>query len=160
MNTPLPTLDDAWIRLRGEFRRVCLLRREGRQQEAGRLLAEELPRRIAEWSRLSPETAAHKRVELESMMRDEQRRVDDAWMVQHLVVQRVTEEVVPALIEAIAHEVQAVLSGPAAQRRAKPILTPGRSGAVAGRVRLDDVEGMIDAVLDQEARRAPALQPV
>lgn len=93
-------------------------------------------------------------------MRDEQRRLDEAWWVQHLVVQRVTEEVVPALVEAISQEVHAALGGPAAQRRTRPELALQRPRLSPARVRFEDVQGMIDQVLDQETRAVPSLQPV
>lgn len=146
--------ETSWARVVDDFRRVCIARREERLDDANRLLREDLPRSIAEWSRESGSEGADKRAQLDRMFQHEQRRIDEAWVLHDLVSLRLTHEIVPAICARLGETVRETLANvtPAAPRATRPAvrLAPPR------RVAFDDVAGVIDLLLGQEqsGRRA------
>jgi hypothetical protein len=170
-----------WSKIVTTFREVCILRKQGRLDEAKRILESDLPKMISLWSQSSPEEIVSKRRELENMFRTEEKKIDDAWLVQKLVATRLTEDLVPSLCSQIAAGLKEVVTQQLkqAQRPALPVrrlrtpLDAGVAGkespismraanAKGSRVPLDDIPGMIDAVLaaqrDELSRRAaPAM---
>lgn len=146
-----PTSMDPWDKVVSHFRQVCLLHREGRTTDSRRILAEELPRSIAIWSRGSGLDPTAKRMALERMFREEQRRIDDAWLVQKWVLDRMSEELIPVLCSRLAEEVRDAVTGqldPGHPRPRRPVPT----FATRSRVAVDDLPGIIDLVLSEQGR--------
>ena len=60
--TPNPkTSQMLWGQLVADYRQACLLRREGRAEEARGIVSEKLPQTIALWSREDTRSAAEKK---------------------------------------------------------------------------------------------------
>jgi hypothetical protein len=151
------TTETSWSRVVSDFRRVCLARREQRGEEADRLLREDLPRSITEWSRETRMDEAKKRTQLDQMFQAEQRRVDDAWVLHNLLTLRLTDEIVPSIVARVTESVREAISSGAATagrgvRHAVRLAKPRR-------VAFDDVAGVIDLLLQQElSSRSPELR--
>ncbi len=155
--------DQLWDQITEDFREACLLRREGKREEADQILNEGLPPAIAQWSKANPTKSDQKRNELVSMFAEEQRRVDTALVVQRVISTKLTEQLVPSLCATVATEVKGVL-----QEQLAKLNSAMAEAALAGalrqrtekprRVRFDDIPGVIDAVLaeQQEAKLASA----
>lgn len=102
-------LDSLWKNLTEEFRRACLMRRQGDSEAAGKILNEELPKKISQWSRLSPSTEAMKREQLNQMFERERERIEDAWMTQQILLRQMRDVLIPSLCLQVAEEVREVM---------------------------------------------------
>jgi hypothetical protein len=89
--------DQLWSKIVDDFREACVLRKNGRHEESNELLQHVLPGEIAAWSRMPMPEGINRRSRLETMFRDEQRRVDDAFFVQRLVTSQIEEHLLPKL---------------------------------------------------------------
>ncbi|MSU31320.1 MAG: hypothetical protein EXS25_01410 [Pedosphaera sp.] len=89
--------DLTWFKILDDFREACVLRKNGRHEESEDLLKRILPEKIAEWSRLSLPAGTNRRLQLETMFREEQLRVDDAFFLQRLVTHQIEEHLLPKL---------------------------------------------------------------
>jgi hypothetical protein len=160
--------DRLWEQITVDFREACLLRREGKSDEANYILEQDLPQAIAEWSKAFPEKAEAKRSRLLAMFAEEQKRVESAVAVERIVSQKLSTNLVPALCAGVAREVRGVVSDEIAALRsamAEAALVgalPRPGGGQRPRVKFDDVPGVIDTVLieqtaDSGARPVPSL---
>jgi hypothetical protein len=141
------TSDQWWDKVVGDFRQVCLLRRQKRWREADTILKVELPRSIARWCASYPGDRDAKSARLDSMFELEQRRIDDAWLVQQLIVGQLSEEIIPAVCLQVRQEVRSVLGQEIAPREAKRSSEPSDNPAAIGkRVRFDDIPGVLDLI--------------
>jgi hypothetical protein len=150
-----------WGKTVEAFRTACLLRRNGKLDEANRMLEWDVPGAIAAWSQASILSAGEKRSQLERMFREEQRRIDDAWLVQKLVADRFEETIGPRLVDTLAEEVretviEAIESAGigqrgASHRTASPAPLRGRFTRPAPRIRFDDIPGVIDSILQEQS---------
>jgi len=144
------TSEQWWDKVVGDFRQVCLLRRQNRLGEADAILKAELPRSIARWSASYPGDRDNKSARLDSMFELEQRRIDDAWLVQQLVATQLSEQIIPAVCLQVGQEVRSILGqevSPREQKRSVAIEPPENPAAIGGRVRFDDIPGVIDLIL-------------
>lgn len=142
-----------------EFRQLCLFRRQRKGSESEKILKTELPRSIASWSESFEGDPRAKRSRLDAMFQAEQRRIDDAWLVQELMATRLNEQFIPAICTQVAQEVRSVVCQEmAAQDRRWN--TPSRSASTVGaspaRVAFDDIPGIIDVVLAEDRVRSHA----
>jgi len=101
--------DPLWISLVEQFREACVLRRNGRHGESEHLLQNELPNKIAAWSRQPMPPGIDRRSALETMFQEEQRRVEEAFFVQRLVAAQIEEQLLPKLCFMIAEEIRDVV---------------------------------------------------
>jgi hypothetical protein len=162
-----PSETSLWAKIVEDFRQACLLRREGRRDEANQILNVDLPRTIATWSRL-PATAPgeDRRSRLTRMFEAEQRRIDDAMIIQRVVSARIEEQILPRLAAEVREAVRD-------ENRAARVVTetgmyrPATARAAAvqrpaqTRIRFDDIPSMIDSVLlDQQLDRGLRPEPV
>lgn len=147
--TPSQTL---WKQVVTDYRQACVLRREGRETEAGAIIGERLPASIAAWSRADTRSASDKKSALESMFEMERASMDSWMLANESLAAQLSRTLIPALREQVAEEIRESM-------RSKP-LTPNRLGGApsAGfdRVRFDDIPGVIDTLLaQQQADRGP-----
>ena len=98
--------DLIWFKIVDDFREACVLRKNGRHEESEDLLKRILPEKIAEWSRLPLPAGTNRRLQLETMFREEQRRVDDAFFLQRLVTHQIEEHLLPKLCFMVAEEIR------------------------------------------------------
>lgn len=151
--------EQRWEKLVGQFRQLCLYRRQKKLSESETILNSELPRSIAEWSRSSDGDPAAKKARLDAMFQTEQRRIDDAWLVQELMASRFNDQLLPALCLQVAAEVRSVVAEVIATHNPRVNLpAPDGISARAGRSRVafDDIPGVIDLVLAEDRIRANA----
>ena len=172
-HAPSDHCEQTWVKVVTAFREVCILRKQERTDQAKALLEKELPGLIALWSQASPDEVATKRRNLEAMFKTEEKRIEEAWMLQRLVATRLTEELVPNLRSEISQEIKQAVGehlarlpkpeAPARSPRAflppqpasghRPVPLRGAPPRLA-RVPLEDIPGMIDAALAAD-RSAP-----
>ncbi|MBI1839339.1 MAG: hypothetical protein HYR88_00610 [Verrucomicrobia bacterium] len=103
-------MDRIWSQVVSEFRQVCLLKRQGKVEESERLLSGELTRNIALWSQEAPQDATTKRQTLHDMFVAEERRVEDAWQIQQMVLNEMRESVAAQVRAQIREELEAALA--------------------------------------------------
>ena len=84
-------LDQNWEAIQKEFQNVCILRREGRDDEAMRHMEQKLSPLLADWTRENHEEGFQKRQRLEDMFEKEINRVEDAWLTQSLLNERLLQ---------------------------------------------------------------------
>jgi hypothetical protein len=147
------TGNQLWNGIVTDFRQACLLRREGRIRESDKILNEDLPPQIAEWSRGTRQDPATKRAALDNLFREEQKRIDDAWVVHHMLLRKFESEIVPSLCAKVADEVKEIVSDHLAsfQQVAERVersemVRALTSGSKPARIRFDDIAQMIDQV--------------
>jgi hypothetical protein len=158
--------DKHWNQIVSGFRQACILMREGKIHESNRIIHAELPKSISTWSKTSPKNAASKKMDLVNMFREEQRRVEDTWVIRGMIWNKLNEELVPTICTRVLQEVkqQAREHSPVARTnnenpspRSTPLqLTP--SDDRPQRIKFDDIPGIIDA-LHEEYRLDHAPQP-
>jgi hypothetical protein len=146
------TSDQWWDKVVGDFRQVCVLRRQKRWREADAILKEELPHSIAGWSASCPADLDTKSARLDLMFELEQRRIADAWLLQQLVMTQLHEQIIPAVCLEVGQEVRSILGQEVSQRDEKHSFAPTSDNPVAigGRVRFDDIPGVIDLILTEK----------
>jgi len=147
--TPNPkTSQVLWSQLVADYRQACLLRREGRDEEARSIVNDKLPQAIALWSREDPRSAAEKKAALELMFSSEQASLD-SWLFAHqALTNRMAKTLIPAIREQIGQEVREAFAQQASGRMSRPGVDRGES---CKRIRFDDIPGVIDALLAQQA---------
>lgn len=176
----------AWSILVDTYREACLLHHEGREDEARRMAAEDLPPAVRTWSRHCTDPAADKKQRLAEMFKKESERIADAALVQRLVIRRLTTEVLPNLTALVRKAGQQLPEPPgegpeparsyfaarrAFQGEASPVvqkaalrnLSQSNPYTTTGprKVPIDDISGMIDALHAEEFRPlAKALAPL
>jgi hypothetical protein len=156
--------DQLWSKIVDDFREACILRKNGRHEESNELLQHVLPGEIAEWAKAPMPPGINRRSKLETMFREEQRRVDDAFFVQRLVTSQLEEHLLPKLCFMVAEEVREAVrndarTAPAPMAPFPPQSRPKTQSPSRPRVRFDDIPGMIDSILhDQQSDMGPGLQ--
>lgn len=143
-------LDSRWEKVVRDFRQVCVLRRQDRRDESDTLLRQELPRSISEWSRHDTADANAKRARLDSMFQQEQRRIDDLWVMNELLSARLREEFLPVVCSSVCSTVGEELRRAGAGRDSvqAPVLRDARPAAPRSRVAFDDIPSVIDLLLE------------
>jgi len=100
------TTEQLWDQVVGDFRRLCLLRRQKKWIEADLILNSDLPRSIANWSEVFEGQPADKKARLDAMFQAEQRRLDEAWFTMDLLTARLKEEIVPSICAQVTEQVR------------------------------------------------------
>lgn len=154
MNTP--SHDANWDRIVNEFRQICLLRRQKKMLESDVILNIDLPKSIATWSRTASDRPDVKKARLDTMFQSEQKRVEDAWLVQELVGNRIQNEVVPAMCARMVEQVKMVIEEQltARENRRHAAEKTGAQRPASRRVLFDDLPGVIDLVIEQQRHEA------
>lgn len=98
-----------WKRIGDDFRQACLLRREGKADEAAEILDKKLPETIAAWSRVSGLRDVERRERLNELFEREQRRVDDIWLSQQIIMRQMRDILIPSLCMQVVEEVREVM---------------------------------------------------
>ena len=101
------TAEQRWEKVVGDFRQLCILRRQKKWIESDMILNSDLPRSIASWSEIFDGQPAAKKSRLDSMFQAEQRRIDDAYFTVDLVSARIKEEILPSIRDQITEQVRA-----------------------------------------------------
>ncbi|HTH49656.1 MAG TPA: hypothetical protein VMB21_19235 [Candidatus Limnocylindria bacterium] len=142
--------DSYWEKVVSDFRRLCILRRQRRREESETLLRTDLPRSIAEWSRQQPGDAAAKKAQLDSMFHTEQRRIEDAWLMQDVLSTRLTEDFLPAICSRVSEEVRKAMAVGellAGEPRSARETDVAPANAPEPRVAFDDIPSILDLLL-------------
>jgi hypothetical protein len=101
--------EQRWDEVVGQFRQLCLLRRQKKFLESDIILTSELPRAIANWSESFEGDPATKKSRLDNMFQAEQRRIDDAYFTMDLLTSRIQDEIVPSICAEITEQVRATV---------------------------------------------------
>jgi hypothetical protein len=104
------TTEQLWDKVVGDFRQLCLLRRQKKWIEADMILNSDLPRSIAIWSEVFEGAPASKKAQLDAMFQAEQRRIDDAFLAMDLVASRLKDEIVPSICAQVTEQVRAAVA--------------------------------------------------
>ena len=146
-----------WEKVVSGFRRVCMLRYQGRFQDSETILEVELPKKIADWSQKSRKHQVEKKAELENMFKSEQKKVKDAWAINECLLTQFNEEVIPTICQQVAQEVKSAVS---AQFKQLKHSIPDEesysdsnsieSNPPRNRILFDDIPSVIDRVIDEQ----------
>lgn len=142
-----------WSQVVNLFRQACILHREGKVPESRQIVEHDLRRGISDWTKSCVQTPTAKRARLETMFKEEQRRVDDAWMVQSLVVRQLSQQIIPALSNRLAAEIRdSMRSHEVREFTPVPVTAEPFTIVPETRVPFDDVAGMIDLLTSASSR--------
>lgn len=136
-----------WKQVVADYRQACVLRREGREIEASKLIDEKLPVSIAAWSKADPRSPADKKTILEAMFESEQTSIETWLFAQHTLASRLSDTLIPALRQHVSDEIRDAMAAPGSLRTRR---TSGVSYGRAARVRFDDIPAVIDTLLAQQ----------
>jgi hypothetical protein len=137
-----------WQAIVGTTREACLLRQEGREQEAVDLLQQTLPGTIRQWSNVCGESAERCRELLRDLFNREQEAARTALLQRRLIVDEVCSRL---QVQRAAPET--VESRIVVKNALQPV-------QLRRRVPIDDVVGMLDALQQVErGELAEALLP-
>lgn len=162
--------DALWQKVVQDYRQLCVLQRQARNEESLPLLQHDLPVSILAWSELDSADGAAKARRLDEMFHVEQTRVADAWLAQELMAQRVRAELLPSLTAQITAEVRKAVTQSvprtAPVQAARPVQpavpaprpAPATAPARPARVAAGDIASIIDLILEGEQR--PNVQPL
>lgn len=98
-----------WRKIADDFRQACLFRREGKSTEADEILERRLPETIGAWSRVSGMSEPDRRARLSELFEAEQKRIDDVWLTQQIILRQMQEVLIPSLCLQVAEEVREVM---------------------------------------------------
>ena len=101
--------DERWDTLVGQFRQLCLLRRQKKWIESDIILTSDLPRAIAAWSESADADPATKKSRLDAMFQTEQRRIEDACFTMDLLADRLKEEIIPSICAQVTERVRTTI---------------------------------------------------
>jgi hypothetical protein len=176
-----PDRNRLWRKLADDFRQACLFRREGRSAEADEILERRLPETIGAWSRLSGLSEPDCRERLSALFDAEQKRVDDVWLAQQIILRQMQEVLIPSLCLQVAEEVREVMEqrmeqvnealgrlAASSARSSRPMVEREVAPGIAPTVRLspvappecraqpnfDDLPAIIDELVSQEIHNA------
>lgn len=121
-----------WKKITGEFRLACLQRRDGKAAEAADILEKQLPIDIAAWGRVSGLAEPERRRQLNEMFESEQRRVEDMWLSQQIILRQMRDILIPSLCLQVAEEVREVMEFQVEQIT-QMLTTTARPATEAGR---------------------------
>jgi hypothetical protein len=147
-STVAPTFSPAdalWAEIVATTREACLLRQEGREEEAVRVLQDTLPPVIRRWSAASGDTPERCRERLKALFTAEQ---------EHMRAQMIQRRLI---VDAVCSRLRVSSTGEATGR---PRVVSERTRAVQlqRRVPFGDVVGMIDAL--NEAERSAVAEAI
>ena len=146
--------DKHWNQIVSGFRQACILMREGKTHESNRIIHAELPNSIATWSRMNPKDAASKKADLVNMFREEQKRVEDTWVIRGMVWNKLNEELVPTICTRVLQEVNEQAREHLPLSRTNNQNPSARSTSLQlstsldrpQRIKFDNIPGIIDAL--------------
>ena len=98
-----------WKKITDEFRLACLHRRDGKTTETADILDKQLPADIAAWGRVSGLAEPERRRQLNEMFETEQRRVEDMWLSQQIILRQMRDILIPSLCLQVAEEVREIM---------------------------------------------------
>lgn len=98
-----------WKKIGDDFRQACLLRREGKAAEANEILEKQLPVTISGWARVCGLREVERRDRLNQLFETEQRRIDDIWLSQQIILRQMRDILIPSLCLQVAEEVREVM---------------------------------------------------
>lgn len=104
-----PDRNRLWRQIANDFRQACLFRREGKSTEADEILERRLPETIGAWSRVSGLSEPDRRERLSDLFEAEQKRIDDVWLTQQIILRQMQEVLIPSLCLQVAEEVREVM---------------------------------------------------
>ena len=145
----------------GDFRQLCLLRRQKKWIEADILLNSDLPRSIANWSEVFDGPPATKKTRLDSMFQTEQRRIDDAYLAMDLLAVRLQDEIVPSICAQVTEQVRAAVAEQARASAAKEVRSIVREEIRASMSReiRESISEEVRSTVAAEVRAAMPLAP-
>lgn len=129
-----------WARIEELTTEALVLRKEGDEAGAARLLGQELPPMLGQWAGLCGLPAPARKLKLQQMLEARQQQVEDMFLQRRLIV----DEVVRRLREPVA--APAALPAPSSSRLSPTRATP--SFGLRRRIPFGDVSDMLDAVND------------
>lgn len=94
-------IDSGWEEIQKQFQNICILRREGRNDEAVKLMEKKLSPLLATWTSDNPENGLQKKQRLENLFEEEIKRVDDAWVTKNLLDDRLLQPFLKELTETL-----------------------------------------------------------
>jgi hypothetical protein len=97
---------EAWKEVVSQFRSLCLMRHEGKTANSKAILEQDLPRKIAVWSQTAEDDAEAKRVRLEQMFREEQKRIEDFMAFRELGGGPLQEQILSELAARVSGEIK------------------------------------------------------
>lgn len=171
-------MDLVWGQVVSNFRRVCLLKRQGRLEDAEALLAGLLTERIAQWSQETKQDAVSKRQSLHDMFVAEESRVEEAWQIQQIILGEIRASVATEIRAQIHEEVRAAVAAlplpapvvpappieiePPIALNACPLPEPEPEISVSSIQSVSDVESeeALEAATVFESRNTPSMQPI
>jgi len=160
---------ELWNEVVADYRHACLLRREGQNAEATRIINEKLPKATAAWSREDSRTATEKKAALEAMFSSEQTGIDSWIFAQQALASKVADRLIPALCQGVGEQLHDMIRSQfqalqgrldrsrEVQNSRGPAVLP-----VSPRIRFDDIPSVIDALLAEQTADygpAPAFTP-
>lgn len=108
-NTASDDRNRLWRRIGDDFRQACLLRREGKSEDATAILEKRLPETITAWARVCGLRETDRRERLNQLFEQEQKRVDDIWLSQQIILRQMRDILIPSLCLQVAEEVREVM---------------------------------------------------
>jgi hypothetical protein len=146
-----------WNQIVADYRQICILRRQGEEAEAARLVNEKLPQSIALWARQDENNPAQKKAVLKNLFATEHKLLDSMLASQRELAAKLADWLVPAVCQHVSREVREVMTGQFdvlchKLARAKGAFSrpPEPPGPARERVRFDDIPAVIDAVLAEQ----------
>lgn len=142
-----------WEEVVGLFRRMCFLRRQGKDAASEAILKHRLPGKIAAWSQTSSRDTATKKAQLDGMFQTEQKRVDDAFTLHEMSALQWQEDLLPALVSTISREIKQTIREQFTLQSVQSQPTGSYPPSVyRPRVAFDDIPAVIDLLVAEEQR--------
>ena len=102
----MPDLEIYWNKVVTDFRRVCLLKRQGKPDASENILNGELTESIAAWSQQIKQESTAKRLTLQEMFITEEHRVEEAWQIQQIVLEEIRARLTTEVQNQVRDEVR------------------------------------------------------
>ena len=100
----MATNSSSWNQVVADFRRICLLKRQGKLADSEALLNQKLPASIAIWSREGAQDALAKRRQLQEMFAAEERRIEEVWTMREILFEDLKDSLLAELKAAAADQ--------------------------------------------------------
>lgn len=156
--------ENRWTLIVERFRSACILYREGCHVESRRIIKDELPELIRAWIKLLPPSLKEDaKADLRDMFTREQSIVDQGLKLQNIFKETLVKNIIPQVEEQVAAKYRTLYVKEHERRKAQreseirdpwqPTanrVEPSFSSRPRKRIGLDDVQGMIDAVQEEE----------
>ncbi|OUW17284.1 MAG: hypothetical protein CBD18_05010 [Opitutales bacterium TMED158] len=158
--------ENRWTLIVERFRNACILYREGCNIESRRIIKDELPELIRAWIKLLPPSLKEDaKADLRDMFTREQSIVDQGLKLQNIFKDTLVKNIIPQVEEQVAAKYRTLYVKEHERRKAQretEIRDPWRSLGTPvpvqsqpgpkKRIGIDDVQGMIDAVQEEEGQ--------